>query len=78
MHDPTVNALVVTAETITDEQIRELLDGLLGDAHAHAFMAREMDACRVALGHRRRRHLTRQAARDACAVAWNARHGAKP
>ncbi len=66
----------VTAETITDEQIRCLLDELLGDALAHAHKTREMDACRMALGvGPRRRHLSGGRDRELCAAAWNTIHG---
>ncbi len=64
----------VTAETITDKQIRELMDW----AWDTRGKARLVKSCMVALFGAEtkdlRRGETRVVARERCAVAWNARH----
>lgn len=74
----------VTAETITDEQIRELRSELLGESNNQ--FTSETDATGMALydldkfpPHLRKDALiVRDIAREQCAAAWNARHGGEP
>jgi hypothetical protein len=61
------NCGTVTAETITDEQIRELFVHTTSDAIGNA--------CRIALGLWKRSEGDVRRARERCAAAWNARHG---
>lgn len=69
----------VTAENITDEQIRELFAAscecrplnICRSAHSHDCDHDTCEDCRVALGGT----ADSQAARARCAGAWNARRG---
>ncbi len=58
--------MLVTAETVTDEQIRELMRTRpMGDLKLDAVYRRALD----------RTHVNRVRDRERCAEIWNARHG---
>lgn len=63
----------LTASTITDAQIRELLDSLVNDALAMLYQHKDMRLCRIALGHIRKSKVERAAARSRCAEILNER-----
>lgn len=71
----------VTADTITDEQIRELKHAIVTEmdtlgAVAWRVAAESQNDCRVALGQAASRSKGgKRRARERCAAAWNARHG---
>lgn len=61
----------LTAETVTDAQIAELLDTFLSSAVAHIHRQGDMRLCRIALGHIRKSKAERAAAREHCAEILN-------
>ena len=63
----------LTAATITDAQIRELLDTFLNNVLDHIYRHQDMRLCRIALGHIRKSKIERAAARSRCAVILNER-----
>ena len=63
----------LTAATITDAQIRELLDSLVNDALAMIYQHKDARLCRIALGHIRKSKIERAAARGRCAEILNER-----
>jgi hypothetical protein len=68
---------MLTADSITDEQIHELLNTFLNDALAHIHHQQDMRLCRVALGLVRKSKAERAAARARCAEIINAREASK-
>jgi len=61
----------LTADTITDMQIHELLDTLLNNALAHIHRHQDIRLCKIALGHIRKSKKERAAARAHCAQLLN-------
>ena len=61
----------LTAATITDMQIHELLDTLLNNALAHIHRHQDIRLCKIALGHIRKSKIERAAARGHCAELLN-------
>lgn len=61
----------LTAETVTDMQIINLLSALLGDAHAIVHRQQDMRLCKIAIGHIRKSKMERTAARAHCAELLN-------
>jgi len=74
----------VTAETITDEQIRHLRSVLIkesgnqctSDTEATGMALSDPDQCSLSI--RGDAKIIRAIAREQCAALWNARHGEKP
>jgi hypothetical protein len=62
----------LTADTVTDAQIRELLDSLVNDALAMIYQHKDARLCRIALGYIRKSKIERAAARAHCAELLNA------
>jgi hypothetical protein len=67
---PTPGSL--TAATVTDAQIRELLDSLVNDALAMIYQHKDARLCRIALGYIRKSKVETAAARAHCADLLNA------
>ena len=65
----------LTAATITDAQIRELLDSLTNDAYSMLYRHQDARLCRIALGHIRKSKVECGAARTRCAAILNERVG---
>jgi hypothetical protein len=63
----------LTAASITDAQIRELLDSLVNDAIAMLYQHKDARQCRIALGFIRKSKIETAAARARCAEILNER-----
>ena len=63
----------LTSATITDAQIRELLDSLVNDVRAILYQHKDARQCRIALGFIRKSKVETAAARAHCAEILNER-----